>query len=113
VTQTYLSNSTIWAINNLGTGPSPVIGINPGRKTITFHAPGANDIYVAPAFVLTNMAVSVALVPSLSVLGGCFHIFAGASLTISGPSAAQAWQAFAATGSNQPLTIQEGFQGWS
>ena len=103
-----LAQSTITAVNSLGTSPAPVIGANPSRTSITFHAPGPNDIYVAPAQVLSG-GVSVTLTPSLGALGGCYHIFAGGDRTITGPAAAQAWQAFAASGSNQPLTIVEGF----
>ena len=103
-----LAQSTITAVNSLGTTPASVIGANPSRTSITFHAPGANDIHVAPTQVLSG-GVSVTLTPSLSSLGGCFHIFAGGTFAIAGSAAAQAWQALAASGSNQPLTIMEGF----
>jgi hypothetical protein len=105
---TTLAQSTVTAVNSLGTSPAPVIGANPSRTSITFHAPGANDIYVAPTQVLSG-GTSVNLTPSLAALGGTYHIFAGGSLTISAPAASQAWQALAASGSNQPLTIMEGF----
>lgn len=102
-----LAQSTVTAVNSLGTSPTnPVIGANPSRTSITFHAPGANDIYVAPTQVLSG-GISVNLTPSLASLGGCYHIFAGATLVIAAPTAGQAWQAFAAAGSNQPLTIVE------
>lgn len=101
-----LANSTITAVNNLGTSPSQVIGANGSRLKITFHAPGSNDIYVFPTTVLVNGANST-LTPSLSTLGGGFRIFAGATLTLEAPAAAQAWQALAASGTNQPLTIME------
>lgn len=103
-----LAQSTVTAINNLSTSVVPVIGANPSRTSITFHAPGGIDIYVAPTQVLSG-GVSVNLVPALASLGGCYHVFAGADRTIDGPAAAQAWQAFAASGSSQPLTIMEGF----
>lgn len=103
------NQSNFTAINNLGMSPvNPVIGQNFARTSITFHAPGAIDIYVAPTQILSG-GVNANLTPSLSSLGGCFHIFAGGTLTIAGPAAAQAWQAFAASVSNQPLTIVEGF----
>ena len=101
-----LANSTITAVNTLGTSPVQVIGANPARQQITFHAPGSNDIYVFPTQVLVGGANST-LTPSLSSLGGGFRIFAGGDRTISAPAACQAWQALAASGSNQPLTIME------
>jgi hypothetical protein len=104
-----LANSTITAVNTIGTSPVAVIGGNPSRNSITFHAPGSVDMYVFPTLVLSGGA-SVALTPSLASLGGGFHIFAGADRTISGPPATQAWQALAASGSNQPLTIMENTQ---
>lgn len=103
-----LANSTITAVNTIGTSPGPVIGANPARTAITFHAPGGIDLYVAPTQVLSG-GISVNLTPSLSAFGGCFHIFAGGDRTITGDAAAQAWQAFAASSSNQPLTIMESF----
>ena len=101
-----LALSTITAVNTLGTSPISVIGANATRKSITFHAPGSNDIYVFPTSVLVNGANST-LTPSLASLGGGFRIFAGGDRTITGPTACQAWQALAASGSNQPLTIME------
>lgn len=111
---TQLTNSSITSINNtIGTTPSgSVIGVNPTRTSLSFHVPGAIDIYVAPLFVLgsvNNQPSNIALSPGLSNLGGCFHIFAGAILTFTGPAAAQGYQAFAASGSSQSLTIVEGY----
>jgi hypothetical protein len=102
-----LANSTITAINNIGTSPISVIGSNPARQLITFHNPGAVDIIVFPTTVLSGGA-SIVLTPSLSALGGGFRIFAnGGQLTIAAPAACQAWQALAASASNNPLTIME------
>jgi hypothetical protein len=106
--QPLLAQSTITAVGNLGTTAVSVIGANPSRTSITFHAPGAIDIYVAPTQVLSG-GVSVNLSPSTAALAGCYHIFNGADRMITGPAAGQAWQAFAASGSSQPLTIMEGF----
>lgn len=96
------SGGKVTPINNLGTSPTQIIGGNPSRVSITFHAPGAIDIYVAPLVTATGAT----LIPSLGSLGGTFHIFAGASLTIGG-ECQTGWQAFAASSSNQPLTVSE------
>lgn len=101
-----LVNSTITAVNNIGTTVGSIIGANPSRKQITFHNPGTVDVIVFPTIVLT--ATPSPFAPTLSALGGGFRIFAnGGSLTVPGPSACQAWQALAAGGSNNPLTIME------
>jgi hypothetical protein len=102
-----LANSTITAVNNLGTSPISIIGSNASRQLITFHNPGTVDIFVFPTTVLSGGA-SVTLTPSLASLGGGFRIFAnGGDRTIGFPAAAQAWQALAASASNNPLTIME------
>jgi hypothetical protein len=102
-----LANSTITAVNNLGTSPVSVIGANAARQQITFHNPGSVDIFVFPTTVLSGGA-SATLTPSLGSLGGGFRIFAnGGDRTISAPAACQAWQAIAASSSNNPLTIME------
>jgi hypothetical protein len=100
-----LANSTISAVNNIGSGGvSPIIGTNPGRNSINFHNPGTVDIIVFPTVVLTPATFT----PSLSALGGGFRIFAnGGDRTFSGNVACQAWQAIAASSSNNPLTITE------
>jgi hypothetical protein len=92
----------VYAINTLGTSPSTVIAANPSRLGITFHNPGTNTAYVAP----TLTATGAALTPSLAALGGTFQIFPGGLLIISGECQG-AWQAFVASGSNQPLTVME------
>lgn len=102
-----LANSTITAVNNIGTSPGQVIGANGSRTQITFHNPGAVDIIVFPTQVLINGANST-LTPSLGALGGGFRIFAnGGDRTIKAPAACQAWQALSASGSGNPLTIME------
>ena len=104
-----LANSIITAVNNLGTTPIVVMQPSPTRTSINFHAPGSVDIIVAPLTVLQG-GVSVNLVPSLAALGGCYRVYAnGGDRPISGPAAGQGWQAFAVSGSNQPLTITEGY----
>jgi hypothetical protein len=107
---TALGNSAVIAVNNLGTSVAPVIGSNPTRKKLTFHAPGGNDIIVFPTTALQNIAGggSVTLSPNLTTLGGGFRVFAnGGDRVVQGRLARQAWQALAIAGTNQPLTITE------
>lgn len=92
------------AFNNISTTPQQVLGQNPARQSVTFHNPGTVDIFVAPAFV-QNTGADVALVPSNSALGGCFRVYAnGGSLTLTG-EVQKPFQAFAATGSTNALTV--------
>jgi hypothetical protein len=101
-----LQNSSITAVNNIGTSVSSLIGANPGRNSINFHNPGTVDIIVFPTFVLT--ATPAPFAPTLSSLGGGYRIFAnGGDRTVTGNVACQAWQALAVSSSNNPLTITE------
>lgn len=94
------------AFNNITTSPAPVIGANPARQSITVHNPGTQDIFFAPSVVLVNGS-DEALVPALSALGGCYRVYAnGGTLTITG-ECQKPWQAFAAAGSTNPLTITD------
>lgn len=94
------------AIGTIGTN-NTVIGANPSRTQITFHNPGSQDIFIAPATVIDNNGNAVALALSLSALGGSFRVFAnGGTLVISG-ECQTAWQAIAASGSNNPLTVMD------
>src|SRR5882672_9578393 len=74
----------------------------PERQSITFHNPGTVNVYVAP----TITATGAALAPTLSALAGTFLIFPGGLLVITG-ECQTAWQAFAASGTNNPLTVME------
>lgn len=104
------SGGKFYAFNNLGTSPQVVAPSNASRTQITFHNPGTVDIFVAPQFVVGLNAVPAsptnqALTPSTSLLGGCWRVYAnGGSTTFSGECQGQ-FQAFAASGSNQPLTV--------
>jgi hypothetical protein len=101
-----LANSSITAVNNIGTTVGPVIGANPSRNTINFHNPGSVDIIVFPVAVLT--ATPSPFAPTTSALGGGYRIFAnGGDRTVTGNVACQAWQALAVSLSNNPLTITE------
>jgi hypothetical protein len=96
------SGGKITPINNLGTSPIQVVAGNPARQTITFCNPGTIVIYVAPLITLTGAT----LTPSLAALGGCFPVFPGGLLIITGECQV-GWQALAASASNNPLTVME------
>jgi hypothetical protein len=96
------SGGKVWPFNNISTSPQQVVAANPPRATITFVNPGTVTIYVAQ----TVDAQGNALVPSLSALGGCFPVGAGLSLQLSG-EVQMAWQALAASGTTNPLTVME------
>lgn len=105
------SGGKIHAYNAIGTVVNPinsvVIGNNPSRTQITFHNPGANDIFIAPTTVIDNNGNAIALLPSLAALGGCFRVFAnGGTLVITGECQTP-WLAFATSGSNNPLTVMD------
>lgn len=98
------SGGKVYAYNNLTTTPGVVAAANPARISITFHNPGTVDIFVGPSLVQTTGS-NVALAPTTSALGGCFRIYAnGGDRTITGECQG-AWQAFAASGSGNPLTV--------
>lgn len=100
------SGGKINKINNLGINPITVASANPSRKKITFHNPGTVDIYVGPQFTQNNNT-NEAFVPSLAALGGCFLVFAnGGTLVIEGECQGQ-WQALAAGGVTNPLTVMD------
>jgi hypothetical protein len=106
-----LQNSTVIAVNNLGTSPVQVIGVSPTRAQLTFHNPGTVDLVVFPTTVLQNVAGggSINLTPSVGALGGGFRVFAnGGDRVVGGPACTQAWQALSVSGSGNPLTIMEG-----
>lgn len=92
----------VTAINNLGTSAITVIGPNQYRAALSFHNPGTVIVYVAP---LLN-AQGIAFTPTLSALGGCWQIGPGSTLSLVGETQ-YGWQAFAATGSSNPLTVME------
>lgn len=97
------SGGKVYAFNNLGTAPQVVAPANSARKKITFHNPGSIDFYVAPSLVQTSGS-SVPLVPSTGALGGCMVVYSQGTLVIDGECQG-AWQAFSASGSNNPLTV--------
>ncbi len=98
------SGGKVYAFNNVSTAPAQVAPANPQRNTITFHNPGAVDIWIAPALAQTTGS-SVALVPSLAALGGCFRLYADGGQQVFTGECQGAWQAFAASGTTNALTV--------
>lgn len=116
LTNASASGGKIYGYNNIAAdAPRVVANINASRQSITFHNPGANDIFVAPSFVQNILGSAptnpsnVALAPTTALPGGCFRVFSnGGQTTISG-ECQNAWQAFATTGAgvSNPLTVME------
>lgn len=110
------SGGKVYAFNNISEASARVVAnANPFRRRITFHNPGANDIYVAPAYVQNVVGTAptqpsnVALTPSNAALGGCRIIYGnGGTLVVEGECQG-GWQAFAKTGAGttNPLTVED------
>ncbi len=103
------SGGKVYAYNNVSESSSTVVAAaNSQRQRIMFHNPGANDIFIAPAYVQTTGS-NVALTPSNAALGGCFRVYGnGGTLVIEGECQG-AFQAFALTGAgpSNPLTVMD------
>jgi hypothetical protein len=110
------SGGKVYGYNNINETTGTIVAqANPSRQKITFHNPGASDVFVGPVFVQnvlgtapTNPA-NAALTPSNSALGGCWRVYGnGGVLSIEGECQG-AWQAFAVTGAGAfvPLTVME------
>jgi len=98
------SGGKFYAINNLTVTPQVVARANSARRSIIFHNPGTIDIYIAPVQVISNGA-GVNLTPSLNSLGGTIIVYGnGGTILIDGECQLE-WQAFAASGSGNPLTV--------
>lgn len=95
-----------YAFNNVGTAPAVVLAANAGRASCTFHNPGSVDIFVAPSLQITSGS-SATLTPSTTALGGCFRVYANGGTLILTGECQGAYQAFAASGANNPLTVTE------
>lgn len=111
-----MSGGKCYAYNNVGTSPAVVAPANTGRQSITFYNPGTNNIYIAPSNVqnLNNVPTSsngqpnlsnVALTPSSGALGGCVLVGAGGGYFTFNGECAGSFQAFATSGSTNPLTV--------
>lgn len=101
------SGGKINVFNGITTAPQAVVLANPQRRQIIFHNPGDIDLYIGPALALNAAGQNVAFVPALGSLGGCFLVFGnGGSLTITGECQG-GWQAFAKSGTTNPLTVMD------
>ena len=95
-----------YSFNNLGVIPIQIVGINPQRQSITIHNPGTVNIFVAPLYV-QNTGSDVLLSPTPALLGGCWQVNAnGGTLMLTG-EVQKPYQAFAASGVNNPLTVTD------
>lgn len=106
------SGGKVYAFNNIGTSPIVVAPASPSRTTITFYNPGTVAIYIAPANVqaLNSIPTSIAnqtLTPNVSALGGCWVINGnGGFMSLTGECQG-AYQAFAYSGTTNPLTVAD------
>src|SRR5882672_6155501 len=94
-----------YGYNNISNvAPIVVAQANPQRTTITFHAPGAQDIFIAPVNVQNVLGTApvspkdAPLAPTTALPGG--------SLTLIGECQG-AFQALANAGTTNPLTVIE------
>lgn len=86
---------------------------NPSRQQITFHNPGTVDIFVSQTTIQNVLGTAptspsdVVFTPTTGALGGTYRVYAnGGQLTITG-ECQKAWQALAASGTTNPLTVTE------
>lgn len=96
--------NNITNVNNVTVAPA-----NPSRQKISFHNPGTVDIYISPTLAFTSATATTpaALTPTAGALGGTRLIFAnGGTLDISGECQG-AWQALAASGITNALTVMD------
>jgi len=108
------SGGKVYGYNNISSVALVVVAqANPARQKITFHNPGTQDVFIGPLLVQNILGTApttpsnVPLSPDLSHLGGCWRVYAnGGTLEITGECQG-AWQAFAADGSTNPLTVME------
>lgn len=97
--KTYAFN-TITNVSNTQVAPA-----SPARKQITFLNPSsAVTIYISMVSQLSQAGVQSALTPTTGALGGTIPLLPGGMVTISG-ECQLAWQALAASGTTNPLTV--------
>lgn len=110
------SGGKVYAYNNINETTARVVAnANPSRRKITFHNPGASDLFIAPSFVQNVVGTAptqpsnVALTITNAALGGARRVFSnGGTLEVSGECQG-AWQALAVTaaGTTNPLTVED------
>ena len=103
------SGGKVYGYNTISeSGLVTVAAANSGRVRITFHNPGANDLFIAPVVIQTSGS-NVAFSPNNAALGGCIRIYGnGGQFTIEGECQG-AYQAFAVTGAgaSNPITVMD------
>ena len=98
--KTYVFNSVT------NTGNIVVAPINPTRRRITFVNPSTTVIlYVSMTTAIDPiLGTASSLIPTVASLGGTLPVYPGSYVTIDGDCQCQ-WQALAASGTNNPLTV--------
>jgi hypothetical protein len=101
------SGGKIYAYNALTTLQT-VAPANASRVSITFHNPGAIDIFVGPVIGFASLtAAQGTLTPTTANYGGCFRVFAnGGTLVVTGECQG-AWQALTSDASTGKLTVMD------
>lgn len=102
------SGGKVYAFNNITNAANVAVApANPSRNSIVFHNPGTQDIFISPTTVLNAAGSAVTLTPTLAALGGTFRVYAnGGTLQITG-ECQTAWQALAAAGTTNALTVAD------
>ena len=110
------SGGKVYGYNNINETTARVVApANPSRVRISFHNPGANDIFIAPVNVQNVLGTSptnpsdVALTLTNAALGGSRRVYGnGGTLDITGECQGS-WQALAVTGAGttNPLTVMD------
>jgi hypothetical protein len=110
------SGGKVYGYNNINETTARVVApANQSRQKITFHNPGASDIFIGPSNVQNVLGTAptqpanAVLTPTNAALGGCFRVYGnGGTLSIEGECQG-AWQALAVTGagSTNPLTVMD------
>lgn len=106
------SGGKVYGFNNISNvAPLTVAPANTSRKKITFHNPGTQDVFIGPALINNTVGstpssnAGVAFTPTTTLYGGCYRVFAnGGTLVIDGECQG-AWQALAASGTTNQLTV--------
>ena len=84
----------------LSTGSTPLAGIPPSTKRITFINPSGQTVYVCPAFDILGHALTPGPNPGSTIVGS------GDSVIVSGSGVlSTSWLAATATGSDVPFTL--------
>lgn len=89
----------------IGTVASNVLVPNPSRKSIVFHNPGTQAVYVGPFNQVSYVTFKLVPLPLTVACAGSFMILPGGFLTLSG-EIQDGWQAIVAANTN-PLTVME------